>query len=360
MARPGSWLIVAAGVVAVGIAAAVTFRSEPDTEIAGEEPVQVVVEHHWKMQSLWQAGSINQRVFEDFCERVATITGGRLVIDPMPVGAVVAYNEVLDAVATGILDAQHGGTGYFAGKDAAFALLADLNGGYEHVRQMTMWYEYGGGNELARELFATYGLYFVGGVSWGHESIPAKHPIRTIEDFQGVKMRAPEGMSQIIFERIGAAPVNIPGAEVYTALERGVIEAADWGTLGMNDDLGFHKIAPYPIYPGFHSAPVADVAVNMERWNALDDDIKALLTLAVRDFNRDMVERIAMQDAAVVADAEANGIELIDWSAEDRRKFREVAVGVWAEYGARSPMAQRVYDSHIAFLERLGLLEGGS
>ncbi len=316
-------------------------------------------EFHWKMQSLWQAGTINQRVFEAFCENVEAITGGRLAIDPLPVGSVVAYNETLDAVSVGILDAQHGGSGYFAGKDPAFAILGDLNGGYEDARQLHMWLDYGGGIELARELFARYGLYYVGGVSWGVESIPSRTPIRTLDDFRGVKLRAPEGMSQIIFQRIGAAPVNIPGAEVYTALERGVVEAADWGTLGMNDDLGYHNIAPYPLYPGFHSAPMADVAVNMERWNDLPDDVKALVEMAVRDFNREMVERIGLQDAAVAATAAENGVELIDWNREERQRFRDVAVSVWAEYAAGSPMAQRIYESHVAFLRRLGLLGDG-
>lgn len=313
----------------------------------------------WKMQSLWQAGTINQRVFEAFCENVETITDGRLAIDPLSVGAIVAYNETLDAVSVGILDAQHGGTGYFAGKDPAFAILADLNGGYEDVRQLHMWLHYGGGLALARELFANYGLYYVGAVSWGVESIPSKTPVRTLDDFAGVKLRAPEGMSQLIFQRIGAAPVNIPGAEVYTALERGVVEAADWGTLGMNDDLGYHDIAPYPLYPGFHSAPMADVAVNMDRWNALPDDVKALVEMAVRDFNRDMVESIGLQDAAVAAAAAAEGVELIDWSREERRRFREVAVSVWEEYAAGSEMATRIYESHVAFLRRLGLLGAG-
>jgi TRAP-type mannitol/chloroaromatic compound transport system substrate-binding protein len=337
--RIGLWVAV---VLAMSAAVAGQARAEP--------------EFSWKMQSLWQAGSINQKVFEAFCDRVARITGGRLVIEPLPVGTVVAYNETLDAVGAGLLDSMHGGTGYFAGKDPAFALLADLNGGYDNVRQVHMWLDYGGGLELARELFAQYNVYYIGGVSWGYESIPAKKPIRTMADFKGVKIRAPEGMAQEIFKRIGAAPVNIPGAEVYTALERGVIEAADWGTLGMNDDLGYHTIAPYPLYPGFHSAPMSDVAVNMDRWNELPADIQALLEMAVRDFSRDMVEEIALQDAAVAAHAAEKGIELINWSAEERRKFREVAVQVWAEYAARSPMAQRIYDSHIAFLKRLGLL----
>ena len=310
----------------------------------------------WKMQSLWQAGTINQRIFEAFCERVGDMTGGRLQIEPLAVGSIVAYNETLDAVGAGLLDAQHGGTGYFAGKDAAFALIGDLSGGYETPHQMQMWFEYGGGKELARELFAAYGLYYVGGVWWGVESIPSKKPIRTLEDFKGVKIRTPEGMGQEIFKLIGAAPVNIPGAEVYTALERGVVDASDWGTLGMNQDLGYHRIAPYPLYPGFHSMPMADVAVNMDRWNELPDDIKALVEMAVGDFAREMVERISLQDAEAAAAAESEGVELISWSVEDRRKFREIAATVWAEYAARSPMAKRIYDSQMSFLRRLGLL----
>lgn len=317
---------------------------------------QTEMTFQWKMQSLWQAGSINQRIFEDFCERVGEMTGGRLQIEPLAVGSIVAYNETLDAVGAGLLDAQHGGTGYFAGKDAAFALIGDLSGGYETPHQMQTWFEYGGGKELARELFAAYGLYYVGGVWWGVESIPSKKPIRTLEDFKGVKIRTPEGMGQEIFKLIGAAPVNIPGAEVYTALERGVVDASDWGTLGMNQDLGYHKIAPYPLYPGFHSMPMADVAVNMDRWNELPDDIKALVEMAVRDFAREMVERISLQDAEAAAAAESEGVELISWSAGDRRKFREIAATVWAEYAARSPMAKRIYDSQMSFLRRLGLL----
>ncbi len=316
-------------------------------------------EFRWKMQSLWQAGTINQRVFEAFCDNVERVTGGRLAIDPLPVGAVVAYNETLDAVSVGILDAHHSGSAYFAGKDPAFSLLGDLNGGYENARQIHMWLNYGGGMELARELYARHGVYFVGGVSWGMESIPAKEPIRTLDDFRGVKLRAPEGMSQLIFQRIGAAPVNIPGAEVYTALERGVVEAADWGTLGMNDDLGYHEIAPYPLYPGFHSAPIAEVAVNMRRWNALPDDIKLLVEMAVRDFNRDMVEQIGLQDAAVAAGAAARGVELVNWSREERRRFREVAASVWEDYASGSAMAVRILESHLAFLQRLDLLGGG-
>lgn len=312
----------------------------------------------WKMQSIWQAGSVNQEVFLRFCERVGRMSGGRLVIEPLAVGTVVAYNESLDAVAAGILDSHHSGPGYFAGKDAAFALLGDLNGGYERPRQILMWMDHGGGIELARELYAAYGLHFVGAVPYAPESIPAKRPIRAIGDFRGVKIRTPEGMGQEIFQRIGAAPVNLPGAEVYTALERGVVDAADWGSIGMNDDLGYHEIAPYPLHPGFHSMPISEIAVSLRRWEELPGDLRRILELATRTFALDMIESVALHDIEAVRTAEERGIEIVSWPDGDRRRFREVAVEVWAEYADRSPMARRLYDSHVAFLRRLGLLEG--
>ena len=85
---------------------------------------------------------------------------------------------------------------------------------------------------------------------WGAESIPSKMPLRNVEDFEGVKMRAPEGMGAAIWGKLGVGVSTLPGTEVYTALERGNIEATDWGTLGMNDELGYGDIAPYAIYPG--------------------------------------------------------------------------------------------------------------
>jgi TRAP-type mannitol/chloroaromatic compound transport system substrate-binding protein len=319
---------------------------------AGAEP-----KYKWKMQSLWQAGTVNQKVFERYCERVKGLTGGRLEITPLPVATVVAYNETLDAVRSGILDGHQSGAAYFAGKEPAFALLADLNGGYEDPYQMQMWFEYGGGKELARELYAKYNAYYVGPVWWGVESVPSKRPIRTVADLKGLKLRSPEGMSHEIWKRLGAAPVNIPGAEVYTALERGVIEATDWGTLGMNEDLGYHKIAKYPFYPGFHSMPMAEVAVNMDRWKALPEDVKAIVEVATRDFARDMIQTVALEDAKAVTKARSQGVELVNWSAADRKKFREVAAGVWKDYGARSDAGRKVYESQLAFLRRLGLLD---
>ena len=321
--------------------------------IAGRAGAQ---QFSWTIQSLWQAGSINHGVFEQFCENVAALTGGRLAITPVPVGTLVAYNETLDAVGSGILDGHQSGPGYSAGKDAGFAMLSEFPGAYENAYQMQMWFEYGGGKELARELYGRFNLYYIGSVWHGMESIPSKKPLRSVDDLKGVKMRIPEGLNQEIFKRIGAAPVNIPGSEVYTSLDRGVIDATDWGTLGMNVDLGYHKIAPYQIYPGFHSLPMGDVAVNMDRWNELPPDIQAILEAAVRDFARQMIQEMAEADAAAAQTAREQGVELVTWDREERHRFRAIATEVLKDFAERSEMAQRIYDSHLAYLDKLGLM----
>jgi TRAP-type mannitol/chloroaromatic compound transport system substrate-binding protein len=231
----------------------------------------------WKAQSLWQSGTLPHQIFEEFAQRVGERSGGRLKIEALAVNAIVTSTESLDAVGAGILQAQQSGPAYFTGKDAAFALLSDPQGGFETPEQMRQWMDTGGGLALARELYARYNVYFVGPVWYGTESLVSKKPIRKLEDFKGVKIRAPQGLGQDIFQKLGAAPVNLPGSEVYTALERGVIDASDWGTLSMNQELGYHKLAPYPLYPGYLSLQLADFAVNITKWEALPDYLKVFV-----------------------------------------------------------------------------------
>jgi TRAP-type mannitol/chloroaromatic compound transport system substrate-binding protein len=312
--------------------------------------------HKWKMQSLWQAGSVNQKIFDDWTKKVKEITGGRIEIEPLPVGSIVAYTETLAAMRDGVLDAHHSGAPYASGLEPGLALLGDLNGGFENPYQMQMWFEYGGGLELAREIYKRFNTFYIGPVWWGVESVPARKPLRTLADFKGVKMRVPEGLGAEIWRRAGVGVVTLPGSEVYTALDRGVIEATDWGTLGMNNDLGYHKIAKYPLYPGFHSMPCAEVAVTMAKWNALSPDLKALMEVAVRDLARDMVQRIVLEDLKAAEQSKAAGFEIVTWSPEERRKFRELSQQSWADWAKKSATAKKVYDSQIAFLKKLQLL----
>lgn len=314
----------------------------------------LAADYNWTCQSFWQPGTTNQKAFEQFAADVKSESGGRIEIEALPVGAIVPPGEMLESLEAGIITCMNGGTGYFVGKDPGFVLLADFNAAYETPQQLTGWFWEGGGIELARELYGQFGAHYLGPVMWGAESIPSKEPLRNISDFNGIKMRSPEGMGAAIWRKLGVGVSTLPGTEVYTALERGKIEATDWGTLGMNDELGYSKIAAYAIYPGIHSMPMSDVSVNMSAWEGLPDDLKGVLEAATKRFNENSLAMNAELDKAMVAKRDPD--TLIAWGPDERRELRDIAKEIWAEWGGKSPMAKKVYDSHIAYLTKLGLL----
>lgn len=315
---------------------------------------RAAADYRWKWQSFWQPNTVNQLAFERFAARVKERSGGRIEIEALPVNAIVPPGEVLDAVRAGVLQGANGGTGYYVGKDPAFALLADLNCAWESPDQLTRWFYEGGGNAVARELYAKFGSYYIGPVLWGAESIPSKMPLRNIRDFKGVKMRAPEGLGAAIWSKLGVGVITLPGTEVYTALERGRIEATDWGSLGMNDQLGYGKIAKYAIYPGIHSMPASDVSIKLDIWEKLPADLQRILEEETIAFNADSLAANEELDRKAVAARDPS--TLIAWGPAERRELREVARTVWEEWGNKSPMARKVYDSYLAWMQKTGLL----
>lgn len=158
----------------------------------------------------------------------------------------VAPAEALDVVTSGVLDVEYDCGGYAAGKEPALALLTDPQGAFDSPERMSQWMEQGGGLQLAREAYRRFKIHYIAGTWYGTESLVSKKPLRGVADFKGLKIRAPVGIGQDIFKRLGAAPVNIPGSEVYTSLEHGVVDASDWSTLSMNHELGYHKLAKFP------------------------------------------------------------------------------------------------------------------
>ena len=185
-----------------------------------------------------------------------------------------------------------------------------------------------------------------------------KVPIRGVADFKGVKVRSPEGLAAEIFKRAGASPVSLPGSEVYTSLEKGVIDAADNSAYANNDANGLHKVAKFPIFPGIHSTPILQFTLSQDVWDKLTPAERAALeTWYVAAYN-DMRRVVDMEDRALVArDKAAGDLTVIDWPQEERDKFREIAVGAWKDFAASSEMAQEVYDSHIKFMKTMGLLK---
>ncbi|WP_108125725.1 TRAP transporter substrate-binding protein [Saccharospirillum mangrovi] len=317
----------------------------------------LAADYRFQFQSSDPSGVRNFEIKQEWAERVEAMTGGRVEIEILPVNSIVSHTETLDAIESGILDGHISVTGYFSGKDPAFGLIGNTVGAWSNPDQLIDYIYYGGGYELMNELYEPYGVKFVGGGATGLEAFVSKVPLDGVDDLRGLKLRAPEGLVQAVFAAAGAAPVNLPGSEVYTALSKGVIDAADNTVFSTNHAQGMHEIAPHPVYPGFHSLPLLEVAMNLDEWNELPADIQAIFTVSVRDFANDISTQLAMADIDAVKEArEDPDITIHDWSAEERMKFRAIARTQWEEFAEASPNAQRVYDSITAFLESQGLL----
>ena len=309
----------------------------------------------WRCQSMWSAAELTHKCFEEFCERVKVASNGRLVIQPFAAGAVTGAFETLDAVTAGVLQAQSSWPGYWTGKDAGLAVISDFVFGYQHPWQSEAWFYHRGGLQMLRQAYAKYNVYPVGVSYWGVESIVSKKQIARMEDFKGVKFRSPQGMTAEILTKLGASIVVLPGGEVYSALDQGVVDAADWATVSMNQRMGFHDIAKFPTKL-YHSMPIQEFTVNIDAWKKLPDDLKALLSTAVREWGWDQSQRIAVDDVRVTKELVAKGVTPATWPEAEMTKIRPLAQKTWEEWSKKTPLAKQAYDSQIAWLKDLGVV----
>ncbi len=317
-----------------------------------------------KFQSSNAAGSFTQKYMtEVWAPKLEIMSGGLLKIDIQPTKAIVPHRETINAVKNGILDGDLNATAYFSGLDAGFALMGDLIAGYDTTDQMQMFCMNGGGKEVLQKLFDKYtnkGVHVIGCGPFAREAFVATKPIRTVAEFKGVKVRSPEGLASEVFRRAGASPVAIPFSEVYTSLEKGIVDAADASAYVNNESSGLHKIAKYPIYPGIHSMAVIQMVINQKVWDKMTDQERMLLEVWYMAYSTDIRRASDFEDRKLVARDQAGGgqvTEVVDWTLEERNKFRAIAVGAWEDFAKKSPLAQEAYDANVKFMKAYGLLK---
>ena len=309
----------------------------------------------WKIQTNWNPNDQPFPFLQQWGKDVGVMTGGRLEMEALTVNSLVQYNETVDAIGMGVIDGHASSPEYSAGKDPVFAMVGNMVTAYDHPSEADKMMNEYGGLDVYREIMKRYNGYVVGVYFSGLEAFPSAVPIMGPADFKGVKLRAPEGMAHALFQALGAAPVNLPVSEVYTSFERGVIDAADYNTLVTNDQLGLHKFAKYPIYPGIHSMVSNDIVVNLDKWNALPDDIKAILKGSVRLMAIKLWNAVDTADRKVAAKLKADpSVTVVDWPLEERNKLRQVAQGIWADYAKKSPDCQKWYDLVMNYLKTEG------
>ncbi|MBY5940326.1 TRAP transporter substrate-binding protein [Halomonas sp. DP5N14-9] len=314
-------------------------------------------EYEWTFQTSETAGEPQFEMKKAWADNVETMSNGRISIEILPVNAVVQANQTLQAVQSGILQGHLTDPSYFTGQNPAFGMIGNLVGAWSDPYDFLDYMNNAGGEELYNKLVEPYGVHLIGAAATGLESLPSTKPVRSIDDMQGLKLRAPEGMVYNIFEAAGATPVNLPGSEVYTGLEKGVIDAADYTVFATNQAQGLHEFAPYPLYPGFHSLPMVAVSLNKDVWDSLSDDLKGILETSVDALAYEMVAELKTRDMEAVREARQNpDIEIIDLPQEERVAFRNIAKQEWENWAEKNEITQEFYESVVAYLENHNLL----
>lgn len=312
------------------------------------------------IQTSFNAGDFStQYLTENWLPKISELTDGRIEIVFTPNGSVVPARETPEAVAAGVLDGDFTAVNYFSGLEPAFAIMGDLISGYDTPQQMIGFCREGGGEAIMQKAVdeITDGeVHVVACGPYSREALAASTPIRTFEDLEGIKVRSPEGLAAAVFQAAGASPVSIPFSEVFGALEKGIVDAADASAYVNNDRVGLQDVAPYPLYPGIHSMPSMQFTINTAKWDALSDDDQTTLRTWWYDAMGAMTDEVAKLDAELAArDNASDDIEVINWAQEDRDQLRVVAREQWEVFAQKSELAQEALDTHISYMTKIGL-----
>ncbi len=310
----------------------------------------------WRMQALWDPGTTPQKFEERFVKRVGELTGGKFTIDLFAGGQIVPAAQAFDAVRGGAFEMMKTFDGYEAGKIPAFAFTSTIPFGFPESDQFEAWFYEMGGLEMAREAYAPAGLVYVAPTIYGQEPIHSKVPITKIADLAGKKGRF-VGLASAVMAAFGVSVSPLPTGEVYSALDKGVIDIADRGDLTANFEAGLAEVAKHVVLPGVHQPTTATSYVaNRRAHDALPAEFKAALTVAAREISTSLRQHILVQDVLVLDKYKAKGCTIHMLDGADILANRPKAVAAWQAATKDNALAKKFIGSQIDFMKKLGVL----
>ena len=284
-----------------------------------------------------------------FAAKVKAMSGGKFEITTHAPGELVPAFGTVDALQNGTVEAANTAPYYYFGKDETFALGCAIPFGL-NSRQMSAWMFEGNGLKLMREFYANYNIInFPMGNTGAQMGGWFRKEIKSLKDFKGLKFRC-GGFAGKVVERIGGTPQNIPGGEIYQALEKGTIDAAEW--VGPYDDfkLGFYKVAKNYAYPGWwEGGPQLDLHINTKAWEALSAENKAIVESAAAYAHVDMQAKYDGKNAAALKQLVAGGAKLFPFPKDLMDAAFKEAMALYSEISATNPAWKKVYDDYAAF-----------
>lgn len=305
----------------------------------------------WKMVTSWPKNFPGLgRAPETFAQYVERMSNGRLKVKVYGAGELVPGFQVFDAVSQGTVQMGHAGSYYWKGKAPAAQIFTAIPFGM-NATEFNGWLHYGGGLELWREVYAPFGVIpFAGGNTGVQLAGWFKKEINSLEDFQGLKMRIP-GLGGEVLKKVGGIPVALTGGELFTSLQSGAIDATEW--VGPYNDLAFglYKAAPYYYYSGWHEPGASlEFTVNKEAFDSLPSDLQAIIEVATRAANQDMLdEYTARNNEAMKALKEKHGVDMRPLPDDVIESLRLASIEVMQEQAAADPVFAKVYKSYSEF-----------
>ncbi len=342
-----------AGVLAVGLAAC--GKKEEAAAVVPAAPAAPAVvtgggEIRWRMASSFPKSL--DTLFggaESFAKKVSEMSGGKFVISVHAAGELMPAFGVVDAVQNGTVEVAHTASYYFVGKDETFALSCAIPFGL-NSRQMTAWMYSGNGLKLMREFYAKYNIInFPGGNTGAQMGGWYSKEIKSLKDIKGLKMRISSFAGQVL-ARMGAVPQNIPGGEIYQALEKGTIDAAEW--VGPYDDqkLGFNKVAPYYYYPAWwEGGPQLDIMVNTKAYAGLSAENKAIIESAAAFTHIEMQAKYDAKNPIALKQLVGSGTKVLPFPKDVMDMAFKESMALCEEISAKNPNWKKVYEDYSAF-----------
>jgi TRAP-type mannitol/chloroaromatic compound transport system substrate-binding protein len=305
----------------------------------------------WKISTTWSPKlPVLQDSIERFAKNVKLASNGRLKIKVFAGGELIPPMTTFDAVSQGTIEMGAGASYYWAGKEPAAQFFSAVPFGM-NPQQFSSWLNSGGGQKLWEEIYKPFNVTpFALGNSGIQMAGWFKKPVKSVEDLKGLKMRIP-GLGGKVMAAAGANVVLLPGSEVYTALERGTIDATEWVGPFHDERLGLYRAAKHYYYPGWHEPGAnLELIISTPAWKQLPEDLQEIVRLAARDTASWVLEESeARNGPAIKRLTTQHGVKLEEFPAEVISRLRQLSTEVLKELGDTSPQSKKVYDSYTEF-----------
>jgi TRAP-type mannitol/chloroaromatic compound transport system substrate-binding protein len=328
----------------------------PQTTTPAPAPAKDQTPITLRFQSTWPTKDIFHEYAADFAKKVNEMSGGRLKIEVLPAGAVVKAFDLLDAVAKGTLDGGHGVVAYWYGKNTAIALWGSGPAFGMDPNMVLAWHNYGGGKQLLEEIYKSLNLDVVSFLYGPMPTQPLgwfKKPVLKADDFKGLKFRT-VGLSIDIFTGLGAGVNALPGGEIVPALDRGLLDAAEFNNASSDRMLGFPDVAKICMLQSFHqSSEQFEVLFNKTKYDALPEDLRNIIGYAAQAASADMSwKAIDRYSKDYVELQEKQGVKFYKTPDAVLKRQLELWSEIIKKRSEENPMFKKVLESQQAFARR--------